>query len=105
MTTPLEIVTVLEIVTPLVTLERMKQELRIPLTITDHDSIITDQIESAISWVSEATGIDLLEDSAIIPEALKQAVILLVRDLYTGVRDQKTDSIINAMIDPFIVVT
>ena len=54
-----------------------------------------------MSWVSEATGIDLLDDNAIIPEALKQAVIVLVRDLYTGVRDQKTDSIVNAMIAAF----
>ena len=63
MTTALEIVTVLEIVTALdiVTLERVKSELRIPATITDHDLIIEGQIRSAVSWVSQQTGLPLVD--------------------------------------------
>ena len=173
----------------IVTLERMKTELRIPATITDHDLIIEGQIKSAISWVSEATGHPLIDitkkiydcpygaspilisthfakslsgikywDSdgslnagpnatltgsyltnrilgiaSVYPpdegwpdilagslfeitliegyditsesEALEHGVILLVRDLYTGVRDERTDSIIYSIIDPFIRYT
>ena len=43
----------------IVTLARVKTELRIPATITDHDSIITQQISSAVSYVSERTGRNL----------------------------------------------
>ena len=45
----------------IVTLARMKTELRIPATITDHDLIIEGQINSAISWVSESTGHPLID--------------------------------------------
>lgn len=92
----------------IVTLERMKTELRIPLTITDHDSIIEGQINSAVNFVSEYTGRKLVDpdrDNIVIPAALEMAIIALVRDLYTGTRDLRSYSIINAMIDPFIVVT
>ena len=192
MTTALEIVTVLEIVTALdiVTLERVKSELRIPATITDHDLIIEGQIRSAVSWVSQQTGLPLVDtvkkfysvprgehepilldtnfaksidridywdmtgslntqanaslsgaslsttitgiasvfppdtgwptildgseflisltigyDITVTSQALESAVISLVRDLYTGVSDYHNNSIVDAMITPFIVIS
>ena len=61
-------------------------------------------------WPEILTGssfeITIIEgyDITVISEVLKHAVILLVRDLYTGIRDEKSDSKIYSMIRPFIGV-
>ena len=93
MATPLEIVT----------LARMKTELRIPATISDHDSIITDQISASISYISETTGRDLLDDDTIVPDALIAAAISLVRSLYSGEGSFTGNSMANSLIEPFIL--
>ena len=104
MTIPLEIVTVLEIVT----LDRMKTELRIPASITDHDQIITQQISSAVSYVSERTGRNLENDDTLIdeiPDALRQAVIMLVRSLYSGEGTLSGNSMVDSLIEPFVLTS
>ena len=64
------------IVLPLAT---MKDELRIPSTESSHDDLITGQIVSAVSFVSESTG---ATGDALLP--LRAAIVAAVRSQYNG---------------------
>ena len=89
----------------IVSLDRMKTELRIPLDVTDHDAMIGYQIEAAMSWVSQVTGHDLFDNDFVITPGLKTleaAVILLARDLYNGSRSERTNSLVKAMVSPVV---
>ena len=71
----------------IVPLATMKDELRIPVDITDHDVLLARQITDAVSFVSKstgATGDDLLP--------LRPAAVSFVRELYDGYRELPPDS-------------
>ena len=81
------------VVLPLAT---MKLELRIDDAITEHDDLISRQIQSAVSFVSRttgATGDDLLP--------LRSAAIAVARDLYDGYREVTPNAASNAWMEPF----
>ena len=88
-----------------VSLDTMKAELRINTGVTDHDALLIRQIgaavsfvESAVSFVESKTGATL---DAASPEALKQAVILLVRQFYDGYREIRPTEAFYALIAPY----
>ena len=77
-------------------LDDMKMELRIDSAITEHDDLISKQIQSAVSYVSRATG---AEGDDLLP--LRLAVIAVCRDAYDGYREVKPNAASNAWMDPY----
>ena len=77
-------------------LAHMKLELRIPDTETDHDTLLTSQIVSAVSHVSRRTG---ATGEALLP--LRAAAVAIVRQLYDGYRDVTAHPAHEALMRPF----
>ena len=80
----------------ILSLERMKSELRIPDD--SHDDLVTGQIVAAWNFVSELTGRGAPD---LDNPALRSAAILLVRQLYNGYREIRPTEAFYAMVDPF----
>ena len=74
----------------------MKLELRVDNAITEHDDLISKQIQSAVSFVSQSTGAvgdDLLP--------LRSAAVSFARELYDGYRELPSDSAGFGWLAPF----
>ena len=80
----------------IVPLDDMKMELRIDSAITEHDDLISKQIQSAVSYVSRSTG---AEGDDLLP--LRSAAVAVARDLYNGVHEITPNAAHNAWMDPF----
>ena len=79
-----------------ISLEAMKEELRIPAPELEHDALITRQIVDAVSHVSMRTGAagdDLLP--------LRAAAASIVRALYDGDEEITVNAAHNALMRPF----
>ena len=74
----------------------MKAELRIPPTETSQDALLTAQIISAVSFVSESTG-RAVTDLA----GLEASIVSAVRQLYDGLPEVTENAAHNAWLDPF----
>ena len=75
----------------------MKLSLRIDSSITEHDDLISKQIQSAVGYIARttgATGDDLLP--------LRAAAAAVVRDLYDGYREIGPRSTADWLMAPFI---
>lgn len=81
------------VVLPLAT---MKDELRIPSAETSHDILLTSQIVSAVSFVSQSTGAPLAD----LP-ALRAAIIASVRSQYDGGQEIRETAAAYAWMEPF----
>ena len=77
-------------------LDDMKLELRIDSAITEHDDLISKQIQSAVSYVSRTTG---AEGDNLLP--LRLAVAAVVRDLYDGYREIRPNAASDALMQPY----
>ena len=75
----------------------MKLELRIDNAITEHDDLISKQIQSAVGYIARTTG---AEGDDLLP--LRAAAAALVRDLYDGYREIRPNAAANALMAPFI---
>ena len=74
----------------------MKLELRIDSSISEHDDLISKQIQSAVNFVSRSTGAvgdDLLP--------LRAAAVSLCRELYDGYREIGPRSTAYGLMEPF----
>ena len=80
----------------IVSLVDMKMELRIDGAITEHDSLITSQIVSAVRFVSRTTG---AEGDELLP--LRAAAISLCRELYDGHRELSPRSTVYGLLEAF----
>ena len=71
-----------------VSLERMRFELRFPDDDIVQDALLTEQIKSAVAFVATDTGVDLLGLAADDPRLATFAapVIVVARSFYDGVR-------------------
>ena len=79
-----------------VSLASMKLELRIELTETSHDALLTAQIVNAVSYVSESTG-RAVDDLG----ALRQAAVAICREQYDGRRELSKFTTFDSWLDPF----
>ena len=75
-------------------LVHMKDELRIPPGETSHDTLLAQQIHSAVSFVMEATGRELAD----LPRA---AVIAAVRSQYDGAGELSPNASVFGWANPF----
>ena len=71
----------------IVTLKRMRFELRFPDDDVAQDALLTEQIKSAVAFVSSDTGVELLRLAADDPRLATFAapVIVVARSFYDGV--------------------
>ena len=74
----------------------MKTELRIPLSETSHDVLLSQQIHNAANYVAQSTGQELAD----LPP-LRGAIVAVVRHQYDGYREITEDAAQNALMDPF----
>ena len=79
-----------------VSLNRMKLELRLEPTETAHDDLITAQILEAVSYLSAATG---AVDEKL--ASLNLATVAMVRTLYDGLTEIRPNAAVNALSEPF----
>ena len=77
-------------------LDDMKMELRIDSAITEHDDLISKQIQSAVSYVSRTTG---AEGDDLLP--LRAAAVSLCRELYDGFRELGPRSTVYGLLEPY----
>ena len=72
----------------IVSLERMRFELRYPDGDIEQDALLTEQIKSAVAFVASDTGVDLFSLAADDPRlvAFEAPVVVVARSLYDGVR-------------------
>ena len=80
----------------IVPLDDMKAELRIPLDIHEHDTLISKQIQSAVSFVARSTG---AEGDDLLP--LRSAAIAVARDLYDGQHEITPNAAAYGWMEPF----
>ena len=88
----------------IVSLAAIKRELRFDSRTDDgsQDDMLTAQIEAAVSFVSRETSRPLLDGAADeVPKALKQAVILCVREFYNGYAEIRPTAAFYALIAPW----
>ena len=77
-------------------LATMKDELRIPVDITEHDDLLTSQITDAVSFVSKSTGRGVADLAA-----LRPAIVSACRALYNGEHEIAQDAAHYGWLDPF----
>ena len=72
----------------IVSLARMRFELRFPDDDIEQDALLTEQIEAAVAFVASDTGVDLLSLAAGDPRLVtfEAPVVVVARSLYDGVR-------------------
>ena len=87
--TPAEALTILP-------LALIKDELRIPSAETSHDILLTSQIVSAVSFVSQSTDVALAD----LP-ALRPAIVAAVRSQYDGGQEIRETAAAYAWMAPF----
>ena len=80
----------------IVPLATMKDELRIPPDILEHDALLAGQITDATNFIATATGVALAD----LP-ALRPAITSACRELYDGYRELKEDSAVYGWLAPF----
>ena len=80
----------------IVSLDSMKTELRIPLSESAHDALLSEQITSSSNFVSKTTGLSLADLPAVRP-----AIIAGVRSQYDGNRELGPLSSVYAWAQPF----
>ena len=80
----------------IVSLETMKTELRIPLSETSHDALLSEQITNAANYVAASTGLELAD----LPP-LRSAIVAATRDQYDGYREIGPRAAVHAWADPF----
>lgn len=80
----------------IVSLETMKTELRIPLSETSHDALLSEQITNAANYVAASTGLELADLAP-----LRPAIVAAVRSQYDGAREITQKSAIHAWAAPF----
>ena len=78
-------------------LDLMKTELRIELTETSHDVLLTSQIVAAISYLQRTTNIAPTD----MPPALRASAVALVRLAYDGVGGLPEDPTFDALMAPW----
>lgn len=92
-----------------VSLDEIKRELRLDPSVTDHDEMLTKQIDAAVAFVSRQIKTPLLTDGETMGvadddparPALQAAVILVVRQLYDGYREIRPTEAFYALIAPW----
>ena len=80
----------------IVSLATMKDELRIPADIFDHDGLLARQITDATNFIATSTGVVLAD----LP-ALRPAIVAAVRAQYDGEREITPNAAHNSWLDPF----
>lgn len=80
----------------IVSLETMKTELRIPLSETSHDVLLSQQIHNAANFAAQSTGRGLAD----LPP-LRAAIIAAARDQYNGYREVSEDAAAFAWMEPY----
>ena len=87
----------------IVSLDEIKRELRFDDSDDgSQDDMLTAQIEAAVSFVARETSRPLLDGAADeVPQALKQAVILCVRQFYDGHAEIRPTAAFYALIAPW----
>ena len=85
----------------IITLEKIKTELGLPLEITDQDATIESHIAAGVGFVGRHTGQTITAES---PAALLQAVVLCVRQFFDGYPEIKQTSAIYALIAPYRMI-
>ena len=94
-------------VTEIVSLDAIKRELRFDASTDDgsQDDLLTAQIEAAVSFVSREISRPLLDEgddeADEVPPALRQAVILCVRQFYDGHPEIRPTAAFYALIAPW----
>ena len=88
--------------TDIVSLDEIKRELRIGATDNSQHDLLTAQIEAAVSFISREISRPLLEGEVDdVPKALKQAVVLCVRQFYDGYAEIRPTAAFYALIAPW----
>ena len=88
----------------IVSLDEIKRELRFDSRTDDgsQNDMLTAQIEAAVSFVSRETSRPLLDGAADeVPKALRQAIILCVRQFYDGHPEIRPTAAFYALIAPW----
>lgn len=75
-------------------LSTMKDELRIPVDILEHDDLLARQITDATNFIATATGVVLAD----LP-ALRPAIVAAVRAQYDGEREITPNAAHNSWLD------
>ena len=77
-------------------LATMKDELRIPVDITEHDDLLTRQITDATNFIATSTGVALADLGP-----LRAAITTTVRQLYDGYREIRPTEAFFALMGPY----
>ena len=80
----------------LVSLETMRDELRIPQTDTSQTALLTAQIVAAVNFVMQSTGREVADLAE-----LRPAITAVVREQYDGQRGLAENPSFDAWMDPF----
>ena len=80
----------------IVSLDSMKNELRIPPGTPEHDALLTEQIHAAANFVAKSTGVGLSDLHLVRP-----AIVSAVRNLYDGYIEISPASSAFAWMAPF----
>ena len=87
-----------------VTLDRLKRELSIPLTISADDELLTEQRAAAVSYCELVTGLAVADmDAADVPPVFSQATVACTRLLYDSIMDWPSQRALFAMLAPLRV--
>ena len=70
--------------------------MRIPLSETSHDALLSEQITNAANYVAASTGLELAD----LPP-LRSAIVAATRDQYDGYREIGPRAAVHAWADPF----
>ena len=79
-----------------VSLEMMKTELRIPLSETSHDALLSNQIHASANFVATSTGRPLSD-----LHLLRAAIVASARETYDGNRELSPNAAAYAWMAPF----
>lgn len=82
----------------IVSVADVKVELRISPGVSSHDALLESHVEAASAFVARHTGLTVDDTS---PLALRQAVILCVRQFYDGYREIRPGEAFFALIAPY----
>ena len=88
----------------ILTLQRMKRELSIPLSVSDDDELLVGHAFAAIQLCQQWTGLPIKDMAlASVPDTFTQAAVLVVRLLYDGIQDVRPTSAIWVLLAPLRV--
>lgn len=88
----------------ILTLQRMKRELSIELSVADDDNLLVGHSIAAVTFCTTFTGLDI-EGMALadVPETFVQACVICVRLFYDGVADIRPTSTLLHLLAPLRV--